>query len=130
MSDPALTPQEPGALASVDDAKLAELAELTIPDLVEELPALTDDELAQLLAIEQTGKNRGGAITAMEREQAHREADRAVPADGKVDPPAPIGDARSYANMPSSEVDPKAIQGRVLANDGWVLPAPSANPEG
>lgn len=130
MRDEPLTPQMPGAIASVDDDRIQAIADGNVADLIDVLVELTDDELAALTVAELQGKNRSTAISAIEREQGHRQVALESPADDEPEPPAPIGDDRSYANVAASEIDPHALQRPVLSRDGWVLPVPAATPEG
>lgn len=131
MSDEqTLVTQEPGVIASVDDAKLQGIAEMTVGSLADSLVDLSDNELDQLLVLEQQGSARTTAIAAIEREQAHREAALESPANAAHEGPAPVGDPSSYANMRASEVDQDSLQGPVLTLDGWLHPRPSAEPQG
>lgn len=131
MSDPTadLTPQEPGVAAGVEVGKLEALADGNVGDLVEGLDGLTSIELEQLLAIEQSGKNRTTALGAIQRELDSR----ASGADNEPTPPqaerSKLGDDASYARMRGSEVDPSKLERPVLTLDGWVLPHPQAKPE-
>lgn len=128
---PDLTPQEPGAIGGVDHGIIDGLAEGTVADIAGAVDALTDDELEQLLAAEQRGKARSGAILAIQREQAQRTIGEAVPDTGaKAQGPAPIGDPSSYASLHARDVDPARIDRPVLTLDGWVLPLPRATGEG
>lgn len=131
MSDPDLTPQVPGALPTVDADKLAELAGCTVGDIVEALPDLSDDELAQLVGHETRGKARASALRAIESEQAKRLADAAAPATGDRPPTTPnvSGDPATFARARAAEVDPRTLIRPVLTRDGWVLPLPAATPE-
>lgn len=132
MSDaPILTPQEPGVLPGTDSAKLDAIAAGKAGEFVEALPALTDDELAQLTAIETQGKARSTALGAIVREQQRREADRQAPATGATETtgPTPVGDDSSYARMHANEIDPRRLTRPVLTLDGWLLPVPSAQPQ-
>lgn len=128
MTEPTITPQEPGAIAGVDSDKLTALANGTVGDLAEAVGTLTTVELDQLLTIEGANKNRKSAIQAIQAELAERDTGGpvVVESSGK----SLIGDGESYANRRARDVDPRAIPRPVLTLDGWVLPAPTASAEG
>lgn len=130
MSEPELTPQEPGALPTVDQSHIDTLAGGKVADLVAKLADLTDDELEQLLAAEQAGSQRTTALSAITTEQARREANNARVDD--VDPPVPAiaGNAEDYRNGPASAVNLDAITQPVLTRDGWVMPRQRAEAQG
>jgi hypothetical protein len=131
MTEPDLTPQEPGAISGVDDSKLAALAEGNVGDLVEALDTLTDLELEQLAVLEQQGKARTTALGAITREQQQRAVAADHPADAEpANDKTPLGDPASYAQMHAHEIDATKLTSPVLTLDGWLLPRPSANPEG
>lgn len=129
MTEPTITPQEPGAIAGVEQSKLDAIADGTVGDLAEALPSLTDAELDQLHAIEAAGKNRKSALSAIHDEQTAR-ADLNPPAPAEDSGKAQLGDAESYALKHAHEVDPRGLKRPVLTADGWVLPAPTASAEG
>ena len=131
MSDPSdLTPQEPGAIPGVDGDKLTALADGNVGDLVEALDSLDENELSQLEAIERQGKARTTALGAIARERQQREEAANGGPQSEAQAHEPIGDDQSYAHMRASEVDQSKLTGRVLTADGWIMPPPSANPEG
>lgn len=131
MTEPDLTPQEPGDLPSVDNDRIQAIADGNVGDLAEALDALDDTELEQLHAAELRGKARSTALGAIVREQERRQVEAEHPPTG--DPgaaaPAPVGDDVSYAHMRAAEIDPRGLERPVLSRDGWVLPLPSARPE-
>lgn len=129
MTQPNLTPQEPGDLEVVDNGKIDALADGNVGDLVEALEALDDVELEQILAAEQRGKSRSTALSAIQREQDRRKVDAENP-ETPASNASPIGDDESYALMRAAEIDPAKLQRPVLSKDGWVLPLPSAKAEG
>lgn len=129
MSEPDIQPQEPGAIAGVDQSKLDALAEATVGDIAEALPSLSDLELAQLATIEAAGKNRKSALQAINDELEGREAPQqpvVVVDDGKPS----LGDNGNYAHLHARDVEPKLLERPVLTLDGWVLPLPKASAEG
>jgi len=128
MSD--LITQEPGSIEAVDDSKIDNIVAMNVGDLAEALVDLTGPELEQLLAAELKGKERSSAVNAIEREQARREVAGSDPADAAAEGSAPVGDATSYANSPATDVNAFKITSPVLTRDGWVVPAPKAEPQG
>lgn len=130
MTEPDLTPQEPGDVPTIDADRIDAIAAGNVGDLVEALDALTDDELEQLHAAELRGKNRSSALSAIQRDQERRKVEAEhPPTGGDIAPPEPLGDAGSYAHMRAVEIDPRKIERPVLSRDGWVLPLPAAQPE-
>lgn len=129
MSEPDIQPQEPGAIAGVDQSKLDVLADGTVGDIAEALPSLSDLELAQLATIEAAGKNRKSALQAINDELEGRESPQqpVAPADNSK---APLGDNGGYAHLHARDVDPRQLERPVLTLDGWVLPLPQASAEG
>lgn len=130
MTEPTITPQEPGVVAGVEQAKLEAIADGTVGDLAEALPSLTDLELDQLYAIEAAGKNRKSALQAIHDEQTARGEVNAAAAPAEDSGKSQLGDGESYTNRRARDVDPRAIPRPVLTLDGWVLPAPTASAEG
>ena len=132
MSNQELTPQEPGVIAGTDQDKLAQLAEGPVGDIVAALDALSDGELDQIAAMERAGKGRTSALDAIAREQQQREAGKQEPfaADQVGIERSSLGDADSYAKMRAHEINQDKISRPVLTLDGWLLPRPSASPEG
>ena len=125
MSDEApLNPQEPGAQDQAADP-IADLAALTVPQIVGELDALTTEQLAQLYGIEKGGRGRKSVLAAIEAAQEGR--DDAAPPEARV--PNVTGDPQSYARMRASEIDQATLAGPVLTLDGWLLPRPKAQAE-
>lgn len=124
-----LITQEPGSIGAVDDSKIDNIAAMNVGDLAEALVDLTAPEIEQLLAAELRGKERSSAVNAIERERARRAVIGSDPADA-AEGPAPVGDANSYANSPATDVDASKITSAVLTRDGWVVPAPKAEPQG
>lgn len=125
MAEPTLTPQEPGA--NEPDAKLAELADGNVGDMVDVLDSLTIDELKDLAALESGGKNRSTALSAIEREIESR----STGADNEpANAAAPVGDASTYTRMRAKDVDARKLTAPVLTLDGWVVPVPRAEGEG
>ena len=131
MSDEqTLTPQEPGVLPTTDTARLDSLAAGKVPDIVEALDTLGDDELVTLAAIETQGKARSTVLGAITREQQRRAAEQAAPTTAEpASDKAPFGDADSYARMHAREIDATKLTRPVLTQDGWLLPLPSAQPQ-
>jgi len=130
MTEPTITPQEPGVIAGVDQSKLDAIADGTVGDLAEALPSLTDVELDQLHTIEAAGKNRKSALQAIHDEQTARGEVNAAAAPAEDNGKAKLGDDASYANKRGHEVDPRGLARPVLTMDGWVLPLPQAQAEG
>lgn len=128
MTEPTITPQEPGAIAGVEHDKLVAIANGTVGDLAEALGSLTTVELDQLLTIEGANKGRKSAIQAIQAELAERDTGGAV--EVAQSDKSLIGDGESYANRRARDVDPRKIPRPVLTLDGWVLPAPTAHAEG
>lgn len=127
MSEPDLTPQEPGVLPGTDVAKLDTLAAGNVGDLVEALDQLSPAELEQLAAIEKQGKARTTALGAIQREIDSRDTSEARASQNV---PAILADESTYANRRAAEIDPGTLTRPVLTLDGWLLPRPSATPEG
>jgi hypothetical protein len=127
MSEPDIQPQEPGAIAGVDQGKLEAIAAGTVGDIAEALAGLTDLELAQLADLEAGGKNRKSAIGAIEAELASR-IEPQEPAEPSTK--ATLGDDASYADKHERDVDPASLARPVLTLEGWVLPLPKASAEG
>lgn len=124
-----LTPQEPGELPTTDTSRLDALAAGKVPDIVEALDTLNDDELVEFTAIETRGKARSTVLGAITREQQRRAAEQAAPTtDEPASDKAPLGDDASYARMHAREVDASKLTRPVLTLDGWLLPLPSASP--
>jgi hypothetical protein len=65
-------PAKSGAVLKAEqlEAQMGELADGKVKDVIEALPALADDELAALLALETAGKNRVSLVDAIKAEQA------------------------------------------------------------
>lgn len=127
MSEPNPTPQTPGDNPTVDQAKLQGIADSTVDVIADELDGLSKDELEQLLVLERAGKGRTTAMDRIQRELESRES-------GADNEPEHIdynraGDAHSYANKHAREVDPTKLAAPVLTLDGWVCPAPKAEPQ-
>lgn len=122
MSDPNLTPVEPGATAG--DSALLTTLEGNVGDVVGALPDLSDDDLAQAENLERQGKNRSTVLQAISREREHRGA---AGGDGPEPPvPSVTGNATDYRDRAATDVDPAAITTPVLTRDGWVVPSPKA----
>lgn len=66
-----------GVMSFPGENDLEALAGENVDVIEEALPGLTDDELNELLAIEQNGKNRSTLIEAIEREQDRRANEQA-----------------------------------------------------
>lgn len=124
MSEPAdLNPQEPGAQPQGEPMEA--LAGQSVGAIVGELDALTTEQLAALYGIEKAGQGRKGVLSAIEKAQAER--DEPAP-EAKV--PNVTGDANTYRDKLSTEIDATKLAGPVLAADGWLCPSPKAEPQG
>lgn len=132
MSEPALTPQTPGDVPVTDAAKLEALAAGTLDDLLPALAGLDDMQLEQLLALENAGKKRTTALGAIQREIDARDAPPTTAERAADAPPDDTyDDSRTrYANKRARDVDPRKIHKAYLTKDGWVVPHPSAVPQG
>lgn len=132
MSDTTdLTPQEPGANPAVQTTALEALLAGEVGDLVDALPNLTDADLETLGVLEQQGAARSLVLDSIGRERDRRDAEAVTPTPVVVAPTPNIdGDAVSYAHMHAHEIDSTKLRGRVLTKDGWLLPHPSAVPQG
>lgn len=125
MSEPDLTPQEPGMLPGVDVSALQDLADGNVATLSDSLGALTDAELVQLTTLERAGKARTTALVAIQRESDARE--RPTQTEPAIEHTL-LGDAQNYADTRWQDVDASKLRGPVLTADGWLHPAPSAHP--
>lgn len=123
-----IVPQQPGVIAGVDQSKLQTLADGTVGDIAEALPGLSDAELVQLEGFERLGKNRKTALAAINEEQGSRD-DGSTELVAEPSKKTALGDMQ-YANMRASELDPETLTRPTLTLDGWLLPRPSASPEG
>lgn len=132
MSEPTLTTQTPGDVPVNDAAKLEALAAGTLDDLLPALPGLDEIQLDELLILETAGKKRTTALGAIQREIDARDAPPTA-AELAADAPAQAlyDDTRTkYANKRARDVDPGKISKPYLTLDGWVVPHPSAQPQG
>ena len=129
MTDPQITPQQPGDVPAVNTAHIDALRDGNVGDLIEGLDGLSDLDLEALAQAEAAGKNRSTAVSAIQREQERRKADALDPATAPESEATPIGDTESYARMRAAEIDPRKLERPVLSMDGWVLPLPRTSPE-
>ena len=127
MSEPELTPQEPGVTATLDVAKLQAILGKAVGKIPGELDELDDAELAMLRTIEVQGKARPAVLKAIDTLAGHRAADVTL-GDSTIEghTNANIGDRERYAGMRASDIDVSQLAVPVLSLDGWVLPLPRA----
>lgn len=120
MSNPSnLTPQTPGEAPAVDNDRVAGIAQGTVDDVLEQLGALSLEELKHLDAVEKQGKDRSTLRGAIAREIESRDDVGTPLPDPKVHN---LGDKTNYAAMRDKDVDPTKIDRPVLTLDGWVVP--------
>ena len=128
MSDPDLTPQEPGVTADLDLPKLQAIQALAQGKIPGKLDELDDAELAMLRTLEvSAAKPRPVVLKAIDTVAGQRAADTGL--DGSEiqgNSTANLGDRDSYAAMAGSEIDRSKLRVPVLSRDGWVLPLPRA----